>query len=297
MDEMTNGLDSASALASCQNVVVAVEKTGLAAVVSLLQPSIDMYMQFHRIIVLTQNGEMVYSGPRDAALARFESMGLSKPADMDEPEFFLRCAFKPAEFLQNNGETSTTSTDLATRFAQSPAGRKLSQDLDIAESTQAKEKPTVVQPFARSFCEQLSLLLGRGFKLVLRNPGSYIRLIFAIIFGLFVGTLFLNTPGDQAGTRTRAGYAFTMLMLLFLTGANGPMEAHYQDRGTFYCHRQLNFYKTSAYYVSDVLCSFPVAFFESTLLAVCSFFLVGMESNGGTGFLYFCPKAQTRTCH
>ena len=290
LDEITNGLDSASALASCQNVVVAVEKTGITAMVSLLQPSIDMYQQFHRVIVLSQHGEMVYSGKRDAALAHFESLGLSKPADMDEPEFLLRVAFNPQDYRNDNdagNASELTSSQLSRMFADTAGGKALAQDLETAESTKAKEHPKVISPFARSLGKQLSLLLGRGWKLIVRNPGSFIRVFFAILFGLCVGTLFLNTPADAAGTQTRAGYAFTILLLLFMTASTSPMDANFQDRGTFYCHREANFYSSKAYYMSTVLCSWPVSFLEATFIVICSFFLTGMESNGGPGFLYF----------
>lgn len=125
MDEITNGLDSASALASCQNVVVAVEKTAMTAMVSLLQPSMDMYQQFHRVIVLSKNGEMVYSGKRDAALAHFESLGLTMPTDMEEPEFLLRVAFRPQYFRNDTDESNSseiTSSLVARSFAVTPAG-------------------------------------------------------------------------------------------------------------------------------------------------------------------------------
>jgi hypothetical protein len=74
-----------------------------------------------------------------------------------------------------------------------PAMHCLEQDLEIAEFTKAKEPPKVIGPFARSFGKQLSLLLGRGRKLVVRNPCSFICVLFAILFGLCVGTIFLNT--------------------------------------------------------------------------------------------------------
>jgi len=291
LDEITNGLDSASALATCKNFVVAAQKTGITILVSLLQPSIDMYEQFPRILVLNQFGEMVYSGPREKALEHFQAdLGLTKPKEMDEPEFLLRCAFRPQDFEEEEGagkDEERDSSMVASTFGDTPAGKALSRELDVAESTRAKKEPSVVRPFARSTWTQLVLLCGRGKKLKLRNPGNVFRVAFAIIFGFFVGTLFLNTPDDAAGTQTRAGYAFTMLLLLFTVAANSPMEANFNDRGTFYCHRQSNFYSTRAYYISTMLWEFPVTFLEATLMSVCSFFLVGMESYGGAGFLYF----------
>ena len=160
-------------------------------------------------------------------------------------------------------------------------------ELDTAEKTTAKVAPTEVTTFARSFSQQLGLLMGRGFKLVLRNPGSIVRMLFAIIFGFFVGTLFLNTPSDANGTQTRAGFAYTMLMLLFNTACNAPMDPQFRDRGTFYVHRQGRFYRTSTYYISSMICGWPVCFLESTIFAITTFWLVGMNGADGTGFLYF----------
>lgn len=288
MDEITNGLDAASALASCQNVTVAVEKTGITAICSLLQPSLDMYEVFHRVIVLTQQGEVAYSGMRTGALQHFESLGLHKPQDMQEPEFLLRCAFKPTDFVEaEDGIGITTSSDLAKLFLESPAGEALMKDIDLAEATKSQTPPTKKKDFAQPASRQLSLLLGRHWKLVVRNPGTFIRVVFMIIFGLFIGTLFLNTKGTEAGTRVRAGYAFTSLLLLFMTGATSPIEATVDDRGTFYCHRQARFYNTWTYYVANAICSIPLTIAESTLMALLSFFFVGMNSRGGPGFFYF----------
>jgi len=287
LDEITNGLDSASALVSCQNFKVAAEKIGIAAVVCLLQPSVDMYHTFHRVVVLTQDGEMAYSGPREGALVHFESLGLIKPEGMAEPEFILRCAFMPSEFQHEEGGATLVPADLARLFADSDAGAALRQELDAAESTKAKEGPTPIRDFARPFRGELPLLMGRAFKLVLRNPGSFVRILFAVIFGFFIGTLFLNIPADEQGTRTRAGYAFTVIMLFFNIAVNAPLESNFSDRLTFYTHRQASFYRTATYYLSNMICGWPVTFLEVTLLSVCTFFLVGMESYGGPGFLYF----------
>ena len=268
----SDGSDSASALASCQNIKVAAEKTGVTGLVSLLQPSVEAYSEFHRTVVLTGAGEMAYSGPREDALEHFRSLGLAKPDGMDEPEFILRCAFRPEAFLEGGEGVETAAelraSDLPRLFAESAAGQKLAEDLDVAEATKAKEDPRPLPEFARSFRDQLSLLLARGWTLVLRNPGSFIRIIIAVLFGFVVGTLFLNTPGDADGTTTRAGYAYTMLMLLFMTAANSPMEGNYLDRGTFYCHRESRFYSTKAYYIANVICSWPVCFIEVFFLSI-----------------------------
>ena len=139
LDEMTNGLDAASALASCENVTTAAKKTGITTMASLLQPSMDMYRLFDRIIVLTQDGTVAYSGLRSEAVGHFESFGLTKPADMDDPEFLLRCAFKPNEFIvEDNSANIESSKDLVDLFNESQAGKSLQKDLNLAEATRLR---------------------------------------------------------------------------------------------------------------------------------------------------------------
>jgi hypothetical protein len=66
-----------------------------------------------------------------------------------------------------------------------------------------------------------------------------------------------------------------------------PIQTFKTVAGTLHCHREANFYSSKAYYISTMLCSWPVLFLEATFIVICSFFLTGMDSNGGLGFLYF----------
>lgn len=77
------------------------------------------------------------------------------------------------------------------------------------------------------------------------------------------------------------------LYFLFMIASLSPTDSNFQDRGTLYCHCEANFYSSKAYYISTMLCSWPVLFLEATFIVICSFFLTGMDSNGGLGFLYF----------
>jgi hypothetical protein len=101
--------------------------------------------------------------------------------DMEEPEFLLRVAFRRHDF-RNDTDESINASEILLRLLwrevlpiHLPEMHCLEQDLEIAESTKAKEPTKVIGPFARSFGKQLALLLGRGWKLVVRNPCSFIR--------------------------------------------------------------------------------------------------------------------------
>jgi len=299
LDEITNGLDAASALSLCRVVAACVKGTGLCAVVALLQPSVEVYETFRRVVVLNGRGECVYSGLRADALSYFErELGLIKPKDMDVPEFLLRAAFAPEPFTPGgnpgDGDNASTAANLPRLFLGSETKQALTLEADYATKQHLEKHPTFtavnIPPFALSTTRQIRALCSRGMKLVVRNPASLMRIGTALLFGLFIGTLFLNTPDDGTGTQTRSGYVLTMLFMLFLTSCMSPLEDHFHDRLTFYAHREASFYRTSSYYIANVLYNTPVTLLEASFLSVLSFFFVGM-SGGFVGFMYFWVMA------
>jgi len=269
LDEPTNGLDAASALSLTKVLVTALRGMRCAAVVSLLQPSTEVYEQFDRLILLTSHGTVAYSGRADLALAHFErTLGLTKPPDMNAPEFLLRAIDTPQDFTsgENNclnynlkfgdsevievGEwqgivtpsgtpaTIDRSFDFAKAFRESLAGQDLRNEIQGTKDEHTDTALPRLSDWAVSTRKQIQLLMGRGWKLVVRNPSSGLRIATSIIFGAFIGTLFLNTPDDDDGTFTRAGYLLTMLFLSFLNSSMAPLEDLFHDRNTFYIHRR-----------------------------------------------------------
>ena len=238
-------------------------------ITSLLQPSQAVFETFHRLILLTPNGEVAYSGPTSEAVPYFSTLGLSKPDGLSDPEFLLQCAADPAGMYMSNhaddaDEENTcdiqdvpddiqTPSALAKAFLPSSAGQALKDETQqllsgqhpiIQKRRQEKEQRSDVDspsspapPFALSTPQQIMLLMGRGLKLVIRNPVSMMRVVSAIIIGLIIGTLFLNTANDADGTRIRSGYLLCLLFISFLNSSMAGLEDLYADRITFYVHR------------------------------------------------------------
>ena len=241
----------------------------------MLQPSQAVFETFHRLLLLTPNGEVAYSGPTSGAVPHFSALGLSRPDGLSDPEFLLQCAADPAGMYMSNHaddapdeenhrrscdiqdvpDNIQTPTALAKAFPPSSAGQALKDETEqllsgqhpiIQQRRQEKKDPSsssssssssVVPPFALSTPQQIMLLMGRGFKLVVRNPVSMMRVVSAIIIGLIIGTLFLNTANDADGTRIRSGYLLCLLFISFLNSSMAGLEDLYADRITFYVHR------------------------------------------------------------
>lgn len=58
LDEITNGLDAASALRICKVIKAALEVQQVSTITCLLQPSNEVFATFHRLILLTPDGQV-----------------------------------------------------------------------------------------------------------------------------------------------------------------------------------------------------------------------------------------------
>uniref|UniRef100_A0A0E0C2X7 ABC transporter domain-containing protein n=2 Tax=Oryza meridionalis TaxID=40149 RepID=A0A0E0C2X7_9ORYZ len=88
MDDISTGLDSSTAFQIVNFLRQMVHILGETAVISLLQPSQDMYDLFDDIILLSE-GHIVYQGPKEKAVDFFESLGFICPHRKAIADFLL----------------------------------------------------------------------------------------------------------------------------------------------------------------------------------------------------------------
>ncbi|KAK1943396.1 Pleiotropic drug resistance protein 3 [Phytophthora citrophthora] len=88
MDEISTGLDSAATydiICTQRNIAKTLHR---AVVISLLQPAPEVFALFDYILIMNE-GEVMYHGPREAVLPYFESLGFKCPPDRDVADFLL----------------------------------------------------------------------------------------------------------------------------------------------------------------------------------------------------------------
>ncbi|RAW37521.1 ABC transporter G family member 29 [Phytophthora cactorum] len=88
MDEISTGLDSATAFDIITTQRSIAKTLGKTVVISLLQPSPEIFELFDNVLILNA-GEVMYHGPRDQALPYFESLGFRCPPHRDTADFLL----------------------------------------------------------------------------------------------------------------------------------------------------------------------------------------------------------------
>lgn len=121
---------------------------------------------------------------------------------MNIPEFLLRCASSPADLWENGDvpETLSSPSGLANAFINSMSGQLLMHDIEgqrslgtYSSSADDNEREVLdnafsqngsvpdLKEFAKPTLQQIQLLLGRGWKLVRRNPANLLRTVSAIV--------------------------------------------------------------------------------------------------------------------
>lgn len=96
MDEISNGLDSATTYQIIKYLKHSTHALDSTTVISLLQPAPETYELFDDVILLCE-GQIVYQGSRDAALDFFTFMGFSCPERKNVADFLQEVSSKELE--------------------------------------------------------------------------------------------------------------------------------------------------------------------------------------------------------
>ncbi|KAI9604722.1 hypothetical protein H4Q26_002691 [Puccinia striiformis f. sp. tritici PST-130] len=79
LDEPVSGMDSQSATHIIQLLRRLASQSHLTVVVTVHQPSVEIFESFDRLILLQRGGNLAYFGPRDRAVAYFGTQSSSRP--------------------------------------------------------------------------------------------------------------------------------------------------------------------------------------------------------------------------
>ena len=86
MDDISTGLDSSTTFQIIKFLQQMTHVLDLTMVISLLQPTPEVFELFDDIILLCE-GQIAYQGPREDVLSFFESMGLGCPDRKNVADF------------------------------------------------------------------------------------------------------------------------------------------------------------------------------------------------------------------
>lgn len=215
MDDVSNGLDSATTYDIIRSFSEMCRILGTTYVISLLQPSPEVYNLFDEVLLLSE-GQIIYHGPRPEILPYFENLGYICPEHVDEADFLQELPSDEGKryIVAKEGRVAPRGADqLAQAWKNSDIYKRMIKQMENSDNNDSnnnvvdleaavpKTNPVVKhywphefqEQFAGSFFYHFLLTLHRQYLMTIRDV-SFLgaRVGQNLVTGIIAGTLFSN---------------------------------------------------------------------------------------------------------
>ncbi|KAK6224463.1 abc-2 type transporter [Colletotrichum tabaci] len=303
-DNSTRGLDSGNAITFCRNLRTQSDLLNVAAVVAIYQAPQSAYDLFDKVTVVYE-GRQIFFGKIDQAKRYFEDLGFQCPERQTTPDF-LTSMTSPSERRIKPGYehlAPRTPDDFAARWKQSQLHAALMTAIDaydgehppqqrlgaFEESIKAERSSwqRLKSPYTLTYPRQVKLCLWRGWKRLVADPEFTISsLVFNIIVGFILGSMFYNLKPESGTFYYRGGLIF--FALLFNAFAS-EMEVLtlYTQRPVIEKHNRYALYHQSAEAISSYITELPYKITNIFTFNSILYFLANLNRQPGP-FFFFC---------
>jgi len=289
MDAVSNGLDSSTTYDIFKSIRLVTDVIGVTPVVSLLQPTPEVFDMFDELILLSE-GRIIYHGPRSYVLQYFESIGYHCPDNVDVADFLQELpTLEGRRFIDNSKEDVPRGTAaLVNTFKRSELFSVMLKQMDteLEESKNYKWPEFVREPYATTTWDAMKLCLERQTKLTMRDKDFVVgRLMQAVVIGAIAGSLFNDT--EEEDVQTLGGVLFFGVLFCALSSMS-LLPVIFDQRQVYYKHARANFFPTSSFVVAQTAVLYPIQIAEVIIFSTIIYWSVGMsDADSGTRFLTF----------
>ncbi|KAF9672752.1 hypothetical protein SADUNF_Sadunf11G0077000 [Salix dunnii] len=274
IDEPTSGLDSASALHVATLLKSMVMNQGKTIVLTIHQPGFRILELFDSLVLLS-NGYVVHDGSLHFLEERLKFSGHQIPLHVNVLEFSIDAleslAMQNSVFISNECSHETRN--------------KGDHTMRTPHHNNHQEKP-LCHP--NSILGEVLILGQRFCSNIFRTKQLFAtRVIQALVAGLILGTIYLNTgkKTGQAALQTRIGF-FAFSLTFLLSSATEGLPIFLQERRILTRETSRGAYRVSSYVLSNTLVFLPFLLMVALLYSTPVYWLVGLR-RAIDGFLYF----------
>lgn len=306
LDEPTSGLDAFAALNLVKNLKEITRERDLYTLMTIHQPSWNMFKHFDRVILLTR-GQVYYSGPPTLAPAWFSSLEHNVPEGVNPADFYITIAEnyektnaaerrvrgllsswreKGQEFLsaQATKDLSLTTSSDPVGAEQKAGSMERKASRIVPKSSDASE---LAGSWPNSWLHELWVLSHRCAMLIFKDP----TIVFAsfgqnIVLLIIIGFAFFRLDYDQGGALARIGVLFIVpvnasFAVLFPILAIFPLQRNIMLR-----ERSAGTYRISSFYLSKIITEVPNQMLQRLLFYICVYWMLGFRQSAGAFFIW-----------
>lgn len=168
-----------------------------------------------------------------------------------------------------------------------PGGKEDDEHGSMVGRAVTRAKDVVVGRYATPFYLQLLEVFKRGFLTYWRDPKVVkAKLLRALLMGLVMGTLFLQSNLSQRGASNRISLIYWSLLFANLT-AISSIPKLLAERPVYYRERASATYHSLAYTFTTILIELPWTLICTVLYVIPMYFIGGLDYDAGTFFIFF----------
>ncbi|GMF14087.1 unnamed protein product [Phytophthora lilii] len=285
MDEISTGLDSAATfdiINTQRSVAKQLKKT---VVIAPLQPAPEVFNLFDDVLILN-DGEVMYHGPRAEVEGYFASMGFVRPPGRDVADYLLDLGTKQQRQYERALPVGMNSfprqaSEFGTIFRQSPCYQNMLRALEEPHEHKLLESKAEdmdsMPEFQQTFLGSTATLMARQAMLTVREKEFLIsRAVMITMMGLLNSSTFWDVNPTNA--QVMLGVLFQCILFLAV-GQTSLIPMFMAARDIFYKQRGANFYRSSAYVLSCSVAQLPLAIGESVVFGTLIYWLCGFVSS------------------
>ncbi|GMF22431.1 unnamed protein product [Phytophthora lilii] len=279
MDEISTGLDSAATFYMISTQRSLAKAFGKAVVISLLQPSPEVYALFDEVMLL-KDGYVMYHGPRSEALGYFEDIGFKCPPNRDVADFLLDLG-TDLQYCYNPATTLSTAEEFAQLYGESEIHenmlQRLHSPLEQRLAEDMKEHMDHVPDFAQSLWRSSAILIRRQLMVFSRDRALLLsRIAMSLTLGLLNASTFYQF--DDADSQLVMGLGYVVVSFVTI-GQSAQLPTFIAVRNVFKKQRRANFFRTSSFVLATSTSQIPLAAIETLIFGSIIYWMCGFVSS------------------
>lgn len=283
-DEPTSGLDATQAY-RVVNSLKALVKEGKTVMMSIHQPRGSIFELFDDIILLSEEGELVYQGPAQEALKHFKSLGFApSSANVNPAEWLLDLVSLDASSPELERSSRSKVRKLARSFAFSQGGKHPLNGhwAQGSKSALAQLPEKVVRRQRPPFIKQIRLLFIRSWNQIIRSKAAIIaKAISNVMSGLIFGAIFYKLGYKQSNIMDRSGLLQVAVINTAMSSVMGTLNSFPRERTIVARERGKSAYSIGAYFISKLLAELPINALFPNLFGFLLYKLTNLNNSPG----------------
>jgi ABC-type multidrug transport system ATPase subunit len=278
LDEPTSGLDSRTSFIIIEFLRDLAQKYKKAIIFTIHQPSSNIVMLFHRLILLNK-GELVYQGLNKEVINYFSEIKYGLDNHANPADAFMH----RIEILNNKKDT--VLMDSYKKMLKKGVEEEIETKLNEKVSGKLSEKNLENS----GFCEAFKILSYRSWLNVMRNPLMLrVRLAMSLIFSFLTCSIFNFLKDGAIGAGNRSGFFFFFCINNFMQNIFSTITTFPVERAVFLREYAGNLYGVLPYFLGKSLVETPVGLITGVIYSAICYYIVGLRPEVEYYFTFIC---------